>query len=237
MAKNIDRNMTVKEVLDRFPETAKVFQKHNLLIVGKSCGPHEPMAFFTKAHGVDYDQFAQELETSISEKPGKIERIEIDPSLIGDTIYQKFIKTALIVSVTTGCLYGAIKLLEAGRGGSFDLLSKGAIQMHGSSQLMGWVGLYIMGFFYFILPRLKGTTLVGRQWANLSFYLVLAGSSEPFSIILRHPIRLFIPSSPVFWIQGQPLSSLESASRPSNRALNQKGFKTISSWRGWSGFW
>jgi uncharacterized protein involved in response to NO len=175
MAKNIDRNMTVKEVLDRFPETAKVFQKHNLLIVGKSCGPHEPMAFFTKAHGVDYDQFAQELDISISEKPGKIERIEIDPSLIGDTIYQKFIKSALIVSVTTGCLYGAIKLLEAGRGGSFDLLSKGAIQMHGSSQLMGWVGLYIMGFFYFILPRLKGTTLVGRQWANLSFYLVLAG--------------------------------------------------------------
>jgi hypothetical protein len=175
MAKKIDRNMTVKEVLDRFPETAKVFQKHNVLIVGKSCGPHEPMAFFTKAHGVDYEQFAGELEAAISEKPERIEAIEIDPSLIGDTIYQKFIKTALIVSVTTGCLYGAIKLFQAGMGGSFDVLSRRAIQMHGSSQLVGWVGLYIMGFFYFILPRLKGTTLVGRRWANLSFYLVLAG--------------------------------------------------------------
>jgi len=170
MAKRIDRNMTVKEVLDKFPETAKVFQKYNLLIVGKSCGPHEPMAFFTKAHGVDYEQFAQELEAAISEKPGKIEPIEIDPSLIGDTIYQKFIKTAIIVSVTTGCLYGAIKLFQVGLGGSFDVLSKRAIQMHGSSQLVGWVGLYIMGFFYFILPRLKGTTLVGRKWANLIFY-------------------------------------------------------------------
>lgn len=175
MAKKIDRNMTVKEVLDRFPETAKVFQKHNLLIVGKSCGPHEPMAFFTKAHGVDYEEFAKELEAAISEKPERIEAIEIDPSLIGDTIYQKFIKTALIVSITTGCLYGAIKLFQAGMGGSFDVLSRRAIQMHGSSQLVGWVGLYIMGFFYFILPRLKGTTLVGRRWANLSFYLVLAG--------------------------------------------------------------
>jgi hypothetical protein len=133
------------------------------------------MAFFTKAHGVDYEQFSKELESAISEKPGKIEAIEIDPSLIGDTIYQKFIKSAIIVSVTTGCLYGAIKLFEAGMGGSFDILSKRAIQMHGSSQLIGWVGLYIMGFFYFILPRLKGTTLVGRRWANLSFYLVLAG--------------------------------------------------------------
>lgn len=175
MAKKIDRNMTVKEVLDQYPETARVFQKFNLLIVGKSCGPHEPMAFFTKAHGVEYERFAGELEAAISEKPDKIEAIEIDPSLIGDTIYQKFIKTALIVSVTTGCLYGAIKLFQAGMGGSFDVLSKRAIQMHGSSQLVGWIGLYIMGFFYFILPRLKGTTLAGRRWANLSFYLVLAG--------------------------------------------------------------
>ena len=175
MTKHIDRNMTVKEVLDQYPETAKVFKKHNLLIVGKSCGPHEPMAFFTKAHGVEYEQFANELEAAISEKPEKIDLIEIDPSLIGDTIYQKFIKTALLVSVTTGCLYGAIKLFQVGLGGSFDILSKRAIQMHGSSQLVGWVGLYIMGFFYFILPRLKGTTLVGRKWANLSFYLVLAG--------------------------------------------------------------
>lgn len=175
MAKHIDRNMTVKEVLDQYPETAKVFKKHNLLIVGKSCGPHEPMAFFTKAHGVEYEQFAQELETAISEKPEKIELIEIDPSLIGDTIYQKFVKTAIIISVTTGCLYGAVKLFQVGLGGSFDVLSKKAIQMHGSSQLVGWVGLYIMGFFYFILPRLKGTTLAGRKWANLSYYLVLTG--------------------------------------------------------------
>ncbi len=167
--------MTVKEVLDHYPETAKVFQKYNLLIVGKSCGPHEPMAFFTKAHGVEYDQFVQELEAAISEKPEKIDLIEIDPSLIGDTIYQKFVKTAMIISVTTGCLYGAIKLFQVGWGGSFDVLSRQAIQMHGSSQLVGWVGLYIMGFFYFILPRLKGTTLVGRRLANLSYYLVLAG--------------------------------------------------------------
>src|SRR4030067_3861494 len=175
MPKKIDRNMTVKEVLDRYPETTRVFHKHNLLIVGKSCGPHEPMAFFTKAHGVEYDQFAQELEEAISEKPEKMEVIEIDPSLLNDTIYQKFVKTALIVSVTTGCLYGAIKLFQVGMGGSFDILVKRAIQMHGSSQLVGWVGLYIMGFFYFILPRLKGTILVGRRWANLSYFLILAG--------------------------------------------------------------
>ncbi len=175
MAKRIDRNMTVKEVLEQFPETANVFQKYNLLIVGKSCGPHEPMAFFTKAHGVDYDQFAQELESAISAKPEKLEVPEIDPSLIGDTIYQKFIKTAIIVSVTTGCLYGAIKLFQVGLAGSFDVLLRRAIQMHGSSQLVGWVGLYIMGFFYFILPRLKGTILVGRRWANLSYFLILAG--------------------------------------------------------------
>jgi hypothetical protein len=137
MLRKIDRNMTVKEVLEQYPETAKVFKKHNLLIVGKSCGPHEPMAFFTKAHGVEFDQFAQELEAAISGKPEKIDLIEIDPSLIGDTIYQKFVKTAIIISVTTGCLYGAINLFQVGLGGSFNILSKKAIQMHGSSQLAG----------------------------------------------------------------------------------------------------
>ncbi|MFB0507688.1 MAG: hypothetical protein ACETWT_13235, partial [Thermodesulfobacteriota bacterium] len=101
--------------------------------------------------------------------------LEIDPSMINDTIYQKFVKTAIFVSLTTGCVYGAIRLSQAGTAGSFDVLEKRAIQMHGSSQLISWVGLYIMGFFYFILPRLKSTILVWRKWANLSFYLVLPG--------------------------------------------------------------
>ena len=130
MTKRIDRNMTVKEVLDQFPETAKVFQKYNLLIVGKSCGPHEPMAFFTKAHGVGYDQFAQELERAISEKPEKLDVPEIDPSLIGDTIYQKFIKTAIIVSVTTGCLYGAIKLFQVLNARGMDLTAADLIKSY-----------------------------------------------------------------------------------------------------------
>ena len=42
MANKIDRNITVKEVLEQYPETAKVFQKYNLLIIGKSYGPCEP---------------------------------------------------------------------------------------------------------------------------------------------------------------------------------------------------
>ena len=42
MAKKIDPYMTLKEVLEQYSETAKVFQKYDLLIVGKSCGSHEP---------------------------------------------------------------------------------------------------------------------------------------------------------------------------------------------------
>ena len=135
----------------------------------------DPWPFSRRPTASNTSVFSRELETAISEGPERIEEIEIDPSLIGDTIYQKFVKTALIVSVTTGCLYGAMKLFQVGMAGSFDILSRRAIQMHGASQLVGWVGLYIMGFFYFILPRLKGTFLLGRKWANLSYYLVLAG--------------------------------------------------------------
>lgn len=175
MAEKVHRNMTVKEVLDTYPATAAIFHKYHLLIVGKSCGPNEPLGFFTKAHGVEYEEFVKELEEAIEEGSEKGGAYEIDPSMVNDTIYQKFVKTAIFVAVTTGCLYGAIKLFQAGMAGTFDVLGKRAIQMHGSSQLIGWVGLFIMGFFYFILPRLKSTILVGRRWANLSFYLVLAG--------------------------------------------------------------
>ncbi|MFQ5842246.1 MAG: hypothetical protein ACE5I8_07390, partial [Thermodesulfobacteriota bacterium] len=175
MAGRIHRNMRVKEVLDAYPNTATIFHKYRLLIVGKSCGPNEPLGFFTKAHGVEYESFVEELEEVIEKGGDDGRALEIDPSMINDTIYQKFVKTAIFVSLTTGCVYGAIKLSQAGTAGTFDVLEKRAIQMHGSSQLIGWVGLFIMGFFYFILPRLKSTALVGRGWANLSFYLVLAG--------------------------------------------------------------
>lgn len=175
MAEKIHRNMTVKEVLETYPATAPIFHKYHLLIVGKSCGPNEPLGFFTKAHGVEYEGFVKELEEAMEKGDEQGESMEIDPSMVNDTIYQKFVKTAIFVSLTTGCVYGAIKLSQAGIGGTFDVLEKRAIQMHGSSQLIGWVGLFIMGFFYFILPRLKSTVLVGRGWANLSFYLVLAG--------------------------------------------------------------
>jgi len=175
MAKRIHRNMTVKEVLETYPATAAIFHKYHLLIVGKSCGPNEPLGFFTKAHGVEYESFMQGLEEVIEKGNDNGGALEIDPSMINDTIYQKFVKTAIFVSLTTGCVYGAIRLSQAGTAGSFDVLEKRAIQMHGSSQLIGWVGLYIMGFFYFILPRLKSTILVWRKWANLSFYLLLPG--------------------------------------------------------------
>ncbi|MCK5553966.1 MAG: hypothetical protein KAJ09_12525, partial [Deltaproteobacteria bacterium] len=118
MAEKIHRNMTVKEVLETYPATAAIFHKYHLLIVGKSCGPNEPLGFFTKAHGVEYEGFVKELEEAIEKGGEQGESMEIDPSMVNDTIYQKFVKTAICVSLTTGCLYGAVRLFQAGTAGT-----------------------------------------------------------------------------------------------------------------------
>ena len=122
--------------------------------MGKSCGPNEPLGFFTKAHGVEYGGFVKELEEAIEKGGEQGESMEIDPSMVNDTIYQKFVKTAICVSLTTGCLYGAVRLFQAGTAGTFDVLEKRAIQMHGASQLIGSVllthtmDLYLSEIFF-----------------------------------------------------------------------------------------
>ncbi|HHT9109864.1 MAG TPA: DUF1858 domain-containing protein [Candidatus Brocadiaceae bacterium] len=176
----INRNTIIKDLIESHPETLSVFKKYNLVIAGGVRGPNEPIAFFAKAHEVDYDTLVKELNEAIAKGGG--EHVEL-PKLEEDKIYEKFVKTAIILTLTVGVTFGAIILSYIAIRLNFNSIYYALIQAHGHAQLYGWVGLCIMGFSLYIIPRVKNTELRSRNLTSICYVLIVA------SLVLRTTIQ------------------------------------------------
>lgn len=168
----INRNTIIKDLIESHPETLAVFKKYNLVIAGGVRGPNEPIAFFAKAHEVNYDILVQELNEAIAKGGG--EAVEI-PTLEEDKIYEKFVKTAIILTLTVGVTFGAIILSYIAVKLNFNSIYYSFIQAHGHAQIFGWVGLCIMGFALYIIPRVKNTELRHRNLTNICYGFIISG--------------------------------------------------------------
>src|SRR5574337_1289775 len=193
----INRNTIIRDLIESHPETIAVFKKYNLVIAGGVRGPNEPIAFFAKAHEVDYDTLVKELNEAI-EKGGR-EHIEI-LKLEEDKIYEKFIKTAIILTLTVGVTFGAIILSYIAIKSKFNSIYYALIQAHGHAQIYGWVGLCIMGFALYIIPRVKNTELKHRKLANICYGFIIVGISLRTIVqpIPYNAIRFLLPLSAIF---------------------------------------
>lgn len=170
---DINRNTIIKNLIKKHPETLSVFRKYNLVIAGGVRGPNEPLAFFAKAHEVDYDEIVKELKAAIEKGPDKnTETIE----LVEDKVYEKFFKTAILMALTIGVTVGAIVLTYIGKNQTFHYVLHKLVQTHGHAQLFGWVGLCIIGFAYYIVPRVKNVELKYREFTTTSFWLIVTGT-------------------------------------------------------------
>lgn len=67
MLTKIDRKMTVREVMRKYPKTKEIFDKYGLLECGGPAGPPEPIAFFARVHRVDEKRLLSELNTVAEE--------------------------------------------------------------------------------------------------------------------------------------------------------------------------
>lgn len=193
----INRNTIIKDLIESHPETLAVFKKYNLVIAGGVRGPNEPIAFFAKAHEVDYDTLVRELNEAIEKGGG--EHIEI-PVLEEDKVYEKFAKTGVIVTLTAGVTFGAVILSYMAVKLNFDSIYYALIQAHGHAQLYGWVGLFIMGFALYIVPRVKNSELRYRKLVNVCYGFLVAGISlrvilQPFPF---SSVKFLLPASAVF---------------------------------------
>ena len=74
-------------------------------------------------------------------------------------IYRPFFLAGLTTVLTLGCVWGAINLFTIGRQESFSAVKYSWVLAHGHAMVFGFVGFFIMGFAYQVLPRLKQTAL------------------------------------------------------------------------------
>ncbi|MBT7590313.1 MAG: hypothetical protein HN561_04510, partial [Candidatus Scalindua sp.] len=169
----INRNTIIKNLVKKYPQTMAVFREYNLVVAGGVRGPNEPLAFFAKAHDVDYDEIVEKLKVAIEE--GIDENAE-EIELVEDKVYSKFFKTALLMALTIGVAVGAIILTYIGSKHSFHSAVHSLVQTHGHAQLFGWVGLCIIGFAYYIVPRVKNVELKYRELTTVCFYLMVTGT-------------------------------------------------------------
>jgi len=190
----ITGTVTVKDIIKNYPQTKGVFSKYGLLECGGEYGPEEAVYFFARVHNVDADCLIKELNDVIQGKVAAPEISAEDMDTAYENIYEKFIKTAIVIALTTGCVYGAFMLFYMGIQQSLYAVSKVLIETHGHTQIFGWCGLFIMGVSYFVLPRFYAVKLYSGRLANLSFFLMVAG------ILLVFLFRTLLPllNSPFF---------------------------------------
>ncbi|HEU0168631.1 MAG TPA: NnrS family protein [Chloroflexota bacterium] len=94
--------------------------------------------------------------------------------------YQYFLKASLLVAITVGWVLGMLELAAitftgAWRGVAVHLISPALFQVHGQSQLVGWVGLFIMGIAYQVIPRQRRVAIHTPVLAWVVLALMLAG--------------------------------------------------------------
>jgi len=189
----IDPGMTIRDAVARYPQTAVVFARHGLGGCGGAAGPLEPIDQFARLHHVDLSNLLQELEASARE----VQAASVappPPPAPGDS-YSIYLKTSLLLALTAGFGIGLLAVL--GRAGGPDLgrYWLPLIQAHGQVQLLGWVGLFVVGVAYHVVPRFRGVAPVSRRVA-LATYALLLGA-----VLVRavgQPLAVAMPLPGVF---------------------------------------
>lgn len=166
----ITKDWTLPEVIEKYPGTRRVFDEAGLHGCGGASGPHETVEFFSRVHGVPLEKLLGDLEAA---KDSAAPAYRED---LGDILYRRYFRAAIVVILTAGATLGASMLLLYGLRRTFTSLDLFApIQAHANAQVFGWVGLFVMGFACQGLPRFKFVRLWRPDLANAAFILMLTG--------------------------------------------------------------
>lgn len=124
-----------------------------------------------------------------SDRPGSIPLVaaggQPPPQVaVGEPPYQVFILTSLAAAVGAGLVLATLLPLSIVFEWRWGQRYTPLVQAHGQVQLLGWLGLFIMGMAYRLMPRFSGRplafpVLVWASWATLSAALVLRLAAQP----------------------------------------------------------
>ncbi len=189
-AMEITKLTSVAEIVKRCPTARRIFDQYGLKGCGGEYGPTEPLAFFAAVHKVNVDALVAELNAEL-EKPAKEEYVYQES--LGDYIYRRFFKAAIVIMLSIGGLWGAVNLLQIALGGNFlQIHLVPSIHAHAHAMIFGWVGLFVMGFAYQSFPRFKYVTLWRPDLANLTLVLMLIGIVSRGAAELLQPMPVGI---------------------------------------------
>jgi len=119
----ITKLMSVADIVNACPTERRVFDKHGLKGCGGEHGPTEALEFFAAVHNVDVDALVGELNAEMR-NPSKDGYVYQES--LGDLIYRRFFKAAIVIVLSVGALWGATNLLQIALGGTFLQVRLGA---------------------------------------------------------------------------------------------------------------
>src|SRR5262245_27443911 len=170
---DVDPGEPVERILKRFPAAGPVLARLGL---DACCGGRHPLETACRAHGVPLAEALTAIKDAVSAAGAACEAEHaagggiagttmLPRRMIEEHLYRRFLKAALLFTLTGGTTLGAMALLWMSARGRLGGLVRGEIQVHGHYQLVGWVGLFIVGIAYRILPRFTGVRLASYRWA------------------------------------------------------------------------
>ena len=178
-ARQLDEQTALPELFEAHPESRAVFNRYGLRGCGGDRGPAETIGFFASAHGVQARRLIEQVQRSIDDP---LARAQAREQLAGDArprladaIYRPFFLAGLLVILTVGAAWGVLLLWKIGAGGSFTGVTVHEVNAHGHAQIMGWVGVFIIGFAYQAFPRRWHVDLPGPRLAMAGWVALLAG--------------------------------------------------------------
>jgi len=178
--RSITPEMTLRDIIAAWPATAAVFGRHGLMGCGGMQGPVEPVGWFAKVHHVDLAQLIDELEQAAASGAAPSAPSISPADLAHENLYRRFLKAALLFTFTGGTALGAWALVVMAMRERLGGIGRGVIQVHGHWQLFGWVGLFVVGVAYHILPRLTAVPLPSYRLASWSFVALTVGTVMRF---------------------------------------------------------
>ena len=169
----ISQENTVKEVVEKYPVTRRIFETYGIMC-GSNVLPDKPLSFFARMHNINPSQLIDDLQKLINGKVDSSSEVTITKPET-EHVYEIFVKTAIIIVLSTGCLYGASLLAYSAFRNSLSSVTWILTETHGDTQVYGWVGLFIMGISYFALPKFWNSMLYSSPLAYKSLFLMIAG--------------------------------------------------------------
>jgi uncharacterized protein involved in response to NO len=166
---SLDPSMTVSEIITRHPEAEAVLVRFGL---DACCGGKHPLELACRAHKVDLAAVLLALGAATRTAPSPA--VPRQPGQ--KDLYRRFLKSSLLFTLTGGTGLGAWALIMMALREKLGGMERGIIQVHGHWQLFGWVGLFVVGVAYHILPRLTGVPLPSYRAATWSFGALTLGA-------------------------------------------------------------